>query len=257
MINQQKQRGATLIVVLFLLLAIIVLGTLAIRQSLVGLSIATNSQAQQLLLQNSDAAFFNVEREENIIQALSSSGMFGYISGATDKDKEMVFCFRGEENSFFDINRASIIYWGAGQTAPTNNEFGTDGYCNASRTTTTNFFTSGRKAVMTQVAVKFSSISDNDPFFGEQFGTDGETVKFDRAKPVKLFAVSVMPTLTNADPNDINSCFRNHMSEVTIPPGTTVSATANSRKSITECLSDLNVPYSSYVSEYVIVQDFV
>lgn len=58
MINQQKQRGATLIVVLFLLLAIIVLGTLAIRQSLVGLSIATNSQAQQLLLQNSDAAFF-------------------------------------------------------------------------------------------------------------------------------------------------------------------------------------------------------
>lgn len=56
MIN--KQRGATLIVVLFLLLAIIVLGTLAVRQSLVSLNIATNSQAQQLLLQNSDAAFF-------------------------------------------------------------------------------------------------------------------------------------------------------------------------------------------------------
>lgn len=254
MIN--KQRGATLIVVLFLLLAIIVLGTLAVRQSLVSLNIATNSQAQQLLLQNSDAAFFNVEREDNIIQALSTSGMFGYISGATDKDKEMVFCYRGAEPSFFDINRASIIYWKTGTQAPTNNEFGLNGYCDAAESTT-NFFTSGRKAVMTQVAVKFSSISENDPFFGAQYGTDDETVKFDRSKPVKVFAVSVMPTLTNADATDINNCFKNHMSETTVPEDTAVALNADSRKTVTECLSDLNVPYTSHVTEYVIVQDFV
>ena len=53
----KNQRGATLIVVLLILVAIIVLGTLAVRQGLVSLGIATNSQAQQLLLQNSDAAF--------------------------------------------------------------------------------------------------------------------------------------------------------------------------------------------------------
>ena len=53
----RNQNGATLIVVLFLLLTITVLGTLAVRQSVVGLNIATNSQAQQLLTQNSDAAF--------------------------------------------------------------------------------------------------------------------------------------------------------------------------------------------------------
>ena len=83
----RNQNGATLIVVLFLLLTITVLGTLAVRQSVVGLNIATNSQAQQLLTQNSDAAFFNVEREDNIIQSLSASGMFGYISGVNDKEK--------------------------------------------------------------------------------------------------------------------------------------------------------------------------
>lgn len=252
----KNQRGATLIVVLFLLLAIIVLGTLAVRQSLVGLNIATNSQAQQLLLQNADAAFFNVEREDNIIQSLSSSGMFGYISGATDKDKEMVFCYRGEESGFFDISRASLIYWKSGQQSPTNNEFGTSGYCNADESTT-NFFTSGRKAVMTQVAVKFTTISENDPFFGAQFGTDDETVKFDRTKPVKVFAVSVMPTLTNASSAAINNCFTNHMSEVTVPEGTSVALNATSRKTVTECLSDLSVPYTSHVTEYVIVQDFV
>lgn len=251
-----KQRGATLIVVLFLLLAIIVLGTLAVRQSLVSLNIATNSQAQQLLIQNSDSAFFNVERVDNIIQSLSSSGMFGYISGATDKDKELVFCYRGSETSFFDISRASIIYWKPGGTAPTNNEFGIEGYCDASEQAT-NFFTSGRRVVMTQVAVKFSSISENDPFFGAQFGTDDQAVKFDRSKPVKVFAVSVMPTLTNADSADINTCFRNHMSEVTIPEGTSVALNAVSRQTVTECLSELNVPFTSHVTEYVIVQDFV
>ena len=252
----KNQRGATLIVVLFLLLAIIVLGTLAVRQSLVSLNIATNSQAQQLLLQNSDSAFFNVEREDNIIQALSSSGMFGYISGATDKDKEMVFCYRGEKPNFFDISRASLIYWRSGQTSPTNSEFGMDGYCDADESDE-NFFTSGRKAVMTQVSVKFTSISENDPFFGAQFGTDDQTVKFDRSKPVRVFAISVMPTLTNASTTDINNCFRNHMSEATVPEGAPVALNADERRTVTECLSDLNVPYTSHVTEYVIVQDFV
>ncbi|MGE8649485.1 MAG: pilus assembly protein PilX [Acinetobacter sp.] len=253
----KKQRGATLIVVLLILLAVIVLGTLAVRQGLVSLGIATNSQAQQLLLQNSDSAFFNIEREDNIIQALSGSGMFGYISGADDRDKELVFCYRGAEPSFFDINRASIIYWKAGTSAPTNSEFGTEGYCDASKTASTNFFTSGRKAVMTQVAVKFSSISQNDPFFGAQFGTDEDAVKFERSKAVKVFAVSVMPNLTSASSTEINTCLQNRMSEVSIPEGTTVSATAATRKTVTECLSDLNVPFTSHVTEYVIVQDFV
>lgn len=252
----RNQNGATLIVVLFLLLTITVLGTLAVRQSVVGLNIATNSQAQQLLTQNSDAAFFNVEREDNIIQSLSASGMFGYISGVNDKEKELVFCYRGAESQFFDISRASIIYWKAGASAPTNNEFGATGYCDAEEQDT-NFFTSGRRVVMTQVAVKFTSISENDPFFGAQFGTDEQIVKFDRSKPVKVFAVSVMPTLSSVDPDDINDCFRNHMSDVVIPEGTTVAVDAESRKSVTECLTDLNVPFTSHATEYVIVQDFV
>ena len=53
-----KQEGATLIVVLILLVIITMIGTLAIRSSLTTLNIATNSQAQQLLVQNSDSAIF-------------------------------------------------------------------------------------------------------------------------------------------------------------------------------------------------------
>ena len=112
--SYSSQRGATLIVVMIMLLAITVIGTLAIKKGLISLNVATNSQAQQLLMQNSDAAFFNVEREANLIQSLSSSGMFGYINGAVNKDKELVFCFMGEEADFFDINRASLMVWQSG-----------------------------------------------------------------------------------------------------------------------------------------------
>lgn len=98
---KQVQQGATLIVVLILLVVITVLGTLAIRQSMVTLNIATNSQAMQLMLQNADSAFFNVEKQSNIVQALSGSGMFGYIDGATNKDKELVFCYRGADQKSF------------------------------------------------------------------------------------------------------------------------------------------------------------
>lgn len=259
----RQQRGATLIIVLILLVVITIIGTIAVRQGRVGLNIATNSQAQQLLIQSSDAAFFNVEKEDNLIQALSTSGMFGYISGAANQDKELVFCFRGAEHDFFNIGRASIMQWEEGKQKPTNNALGTDGYCDA-KATESNFFTSGRRVVMTQVAVKFSSVQNNDPFFGRVMGTDEERVKLERSKPVKIFAVSIMPTLTNTDANKINTCLNSHMNEVTIPRGVNIGDDEESKtafeqasKSVTQCLSELNVPFSTYVTEYVLAQDFV
>jgi len=251
-----SQRGATLIVVMIMLLAITIIGTLAIRQGLISLRVATNSQAQQLLMQNSDAAFFNVEREANLIQSLSSSGMFGYINGAINKDKELVFCFLGEQTDFFDINRASLMAWEETKTKPTNNLLGNDGYCSVAATTS-NFFTSGRRPVMTQVAVKFSSQSDNDPFYGMQYGTDEKGVKFEKNKPVKVFAVSIMPTLSAASSSDIDTCLSEHMSEVTIPSGTPVDSDSEFRQSVTDCLANLNIPFTSQVTEYLIAQDFI
>ena len=248
------QRGVTLIVVLILLVAVTVIGVLAIRQGMVGLNIATNSQAQQLIIQNSDAAFFNVEKEDNLIQSLTTSGMFGYIRGAANIDKELVFCFRGAENDFFDIGRASLMEWKQGQTSPTNNALGTDGYCNSSATTG-NFFTSGRRAVMTQISVKFSTQQNDDPFYGRIRGSDEKEVKLELSKPLKIFAVSLMPTLSRADANKVDACLNSRMSEVTIPVG--VTPTAGMEKSVTQCLSELNVPFSTYVTEYVLAQDFI
>lgn len=249
----KNQRGATLIIVLMLLVAIIVIGTLAIRHSLVSLSIATNGQAQQLFMQNSDAGYFNIEKHDNLVQSFATNGMFGYIKGAANKDRELVFCLKNSRTKFFDISDASLIYWPPGASAPNFNSLGTDGYCDVTDTTG-NFFSSGRKVTMTQVAVKFSSLSESDPFYGFKKGTDEEAVKFDKARPVKVFTVSLIPSLTSVSKTDINACLKEHMHEVTIPEGTT-GGTAAAKQSVTDCLEGLNVPFTSQVEEYMVTQD--
>lgn len=259
---RRTQSGAALIVVLIFLVAIMVIGTIAIRQSMVGLSIATNSQVQQLLIQNSDSAFFSTEDINNLAQALSGSGMFGYVSNANDKNKELVFCYRGDKPDFFDIGRANIIEWESAKNKPTNNNFGVDGYCDATQSSS-NWFTSGRRAVMTQVSVKFSTAEELDPFYDRTRATDTKTGQVEEAKRVKIFSVSLMPALTSVPRADINICLQSHMNEVTVPDDTTkptvslgTSAVNNPLTSVTECLTSLNVPFTTQVSEYTIAQNF-
>jgi Tfp pilus assembly protein PilX len=256
------QSGAALIVVLIFLVVITVIGTIAIRQSLVGLSVATNGQVQQLLSQNSDSAFFSTEDTKNLIQSLSGSGMFGYVSNANDRNKELVFCYRGDQADFFDIARANIMQWESGKAKPTNDLFGTNGYCDASQSST-NWFTSGRRAVMTQVSVKFSTVEELDPFYDRTRATDTKTGQVEETKRVKVFAVSLMPSLSSASSTDINTCLNSHMNEVTVPSDTTKpsipSGTAvkeNPLMSVTECLTSLSVPFTTQVSEYTIAQNF-
>ncbi|MCH7394495.1 pilus assembly PilX N-terminal domain-containing protein [Acinetobacter dispersus] len=262
---RHHQVGATLVVVLIFLVAITVIGTIAIRQSMVGLSIATNSQVSQLVMQNSDAAFFNIEQTNNIKESLTAQGMFGYINNANDKNKELVFCFRGDQSQFFDIDRASLMQWEPGKAKPTSDALGKDGYCDADDTSSTsNWFTSGRRAVMTQVAVKFSTTGgEDDPFHDYQRDTDQKEGQIEETKRVKIFAVSLMPNLTSVARSNINICLQTHMSEVSIPDDTTPPTIPagtldinNPLRSVTECLTSLNVPFTTQVSEYTLTQNF-
>lgn len=250
---KKYQSGAALIVVLIFLVALTVIGTLAIRQSVVGLGIATNSQAQQLQVQNSDSSFFRVEDRRRLIESLSASGMFGYISNPKDRNKELVFCYRGDQSNFFDINFASIISWEPGDTAPRNNAKGTAGYCDA-RPSTANYFTSARRTVMTQVSVKFSTATNaaQTAFTNRTTGEDGKLSTLENAKLIKIFAVSIMPTLSSVEGGKINKCLQEHMNEVTIPDGIQLAKESPLRQNVTDCLTNLNVPFSTYVTEHIL-----
>lgn len=249
-----KQEGATLIVVLILLVIITMIGTLAIRSSLTTLNIATNSQAQQLLVQNSDSAIFNVEDPDLIERNTAYDGLFGLVKSDANKGKELVFCYKGTATEFYDFSRASFMQWVSG-TAPNNSELGIDGYCKMD--SSNNFFTSGRKAVMTQVSIKVNTDASSNldrAFEHMQRGTDAESAKIDKSEKILVTATSIVPSMSTANDTDINNCFSTHMNQVVIPSG--VTPAAGMGKSVSQCLQDLGVPVNTQIAEYNLTQAF-
>ncbi|EPF74055.1 hypothetical protein [Acinetobacter indicus] len=249
-----KQEGATLIVVLILLVIITMIGTLAIRSSLTTLNIATNSQAQQLLVQNSDSAIFNVEDPDLIERNTAYDGLFGLVKSDANKGKELVFCYKGTATEFYDFSRASFMQWVSG-TAPNNSELGIDGYCKMD--SSNNFFTSGRKAVMTQVSIKVNTDASSNldrAFEHMQRGTDAESAKIDKSEKILVTATSIVPSMSTANDTDINNCFSTHMNQVVIPSGVTPATGMN--KSVSQCLQDLGVPVNTQIAEYNLTQAF-
>lgn len=253
----KKQIGATLIVVLVLLIVITVIGVLAIRQSTVSLGISTNSQVQQLVTQNSDASFFQVADVSQLALNLSKVGMFGQKDQDKDKGKEVVFCYSADDTEFFNADEYSVIEWNEGASAPKNDSNGKSGYCQVSTgDKVKNFFTSGRQAVMTQVAIKYVGESESEKFKNTAQGTDEKTAKVIPPKKVNVYSISLMPSLSSASAKDINTCLSERMSEVTPPEGlATIPLPAG--QSISECLTALNVPFTAQVTEYLIEQKYL
>lgn len=252
------QRGATLIVVLVLLLVVTILGTMAVRQSITSLNIATNSQAQALLLQSSDTAFFNIEDAKALASHLLTNGLFGFVKTDNNKGKELVFCYRPRQHArFFNLQDASLIYYDSNGRI-NNSSFGTSGYCSV----TANDFGSQRSAVITQIAVKVAD-STSQPFQFMQEGTDTETAKIDQQERIVVYSTSVVPGLTQ-DIEEINNCFKNYTNEaqpqeIEVDDGVDEEGNPKTKNetinvSVASCLADINAPYSSQVAEYNLMQ---
>ncbi|WP_180083237.1 pilus assembly protein [Acinetobacter sp. YH12102] len=254
MINNRYQQGAAFIVVMFVLLLVTIIGALAIKQSLTGLNIATNSQIQALLQQNSDAAFFAIERDNRdstlLQKNLSSLGMLGLVKSDQFLNKEVVFCYRPKTAStMFSLSRTSIIYWeekeegGKKEIVIKNRELGSEGFCKHS----SNFFTSSRDTVITQIAVKKASLDTDVPFKFFPLGTDTTTVQLDQVQPVRIIITSVLPgAATKSWTKDkVNECFENNMNEKI--PG------YSDENTVAKCLGDLGMPYSQQVMDYAVI----
>lgn len=239
-INAQK--GSVLIVVLIMLVLLTLIGTWAIQGSINSLKIATNVQAQNLLKQTSDSVFFTLENktddELSFTKMRIGDGMLNYTLRPENKGKELVFCIRGETTDNFEGSRlASVAYWN-GATI-NNTEMGKNGFCQVDRLTD---FLSGRNAVMTQVTVRAAS---NDKDWEHMLeGDDKETSKSTGIQKVAITATSILPNLSDATSSDVNSCLTNYTSFV--------DEALKNNKTVTDCLSEKNVPYSTQQMEYTI-----
>ena len=249
-IKLQAQSGSTLIVVLFILIIITIIGAMAAKSGLFGLKIATNSQAIQILNQNTDAAFIPVEDKTKIETYLLGTNMFGYPKMDANRNKELIFCYKGSEKDFFSLRRASLVYLEKidNSSKLQTDDLGVLGYCKYAA----GFFSSGRSATMTQISVRVgnSTVSNVAPFSGMPEGTDSESAKVDEPKNLVVTAISVMPVLSSASEDQVNACMKR--ASYIDPSITDISE--NDKITVSKCLSDLAVPFTTQISEYSLGQ---
>lgn len=226
-------QGNTLIVVLILLLVITILGTIAVRQSLFGLKVATNSQAQALLLQNSDAYFLKLEAASNVQKIINASkfGPIGYAAQPSNVGHEVSLCYTRKSEQSFDTNQVGLF-----NTTKTGNKFNglNKGYCDP---TNADNFTSGRRAVMTQVSIKVQNQSAN-PLEHFIEGNDNDLV----APPViaRINVISILPAMaSNVNAATIQDCLKSY-------PSDSIAGSAT----IASCLKENNIPFNAQVAEY-------
>ncbi|AWA46884.1 pilus assembly protein PilX [Acinetobacter junii] len=219
----KQQKGATLITVLVILIVITLLGTIAVKMGIVGLKIATNSQVNALLLENSDSALFNIENPAEVERQLALDGMFAYFNSAANADDELVFCYRASENSFFKLSKASAITEDGSTT-----KIGVDGFCKA------NQFAMGRSAVLSQVYLTKSSTA-SAPFSSVPKGTSlGQSNVPATTNNIGATVISVLPSFAGATTTQIENCFKQRASAVGA------------------CFDGLGIPYNMQHSDYVV-----
>ena len=219
----KQQQGSTLIIVLIVLVVVTLLGTIAVKTGILGLKIATNSQVNALLLENSDSALFNIENPDQVARQLALDGMFAYFNSSANADDELVFCYRAAQASFYSFSKASAI------TADgTTTKIGVDGFCKA------NQFAMGRSAVLSQVYLT-KNATTSTPFGGAPKGTSlGQSNVPVTTNNIGATVISVLPSFAGATTAQIENCFKQRASAVGV------------------CFEGLNIPYNMQHSDYTV-----
>ena len=190
---------------------------------IVGLKIATNSQVNALLLENSDSALFNIENPAEVERQLALDGMFAYFNSSANANDELVFCYRASENSFFKLSKASAITEDGSTT-----KIGVDGFCKA------NQFAMGRSAVLSQVYLTKSS-TVSAPFGSVPKGTSlGQSNVPATTNNIGATVISVLPSFAGATTTQIENCFKQRASAVGA------------------CFDGLGIPYNMQHSDYTV-----
>lgn len=218
----KKHSGSALIIVLVILVLVTLMGTLAVRSGILGLKIATNSQIQSLLLENSNAALFNLENPAQVQRQLAGDGMYYYFNKTENAADELVFCYRASQTQFFSMSNASVI-----DAVGKITKNGVTGFCKA------NEFSTGRSAILSQVYLRKTNQTNSQPLanlpLGSSVGANDSPVMLN---DISATVVSVLPSFANASTTQIQDCFKRRAAEVK------------------QCFQDLNIPFNIQHADY-------
>lgn len=260
MIKQiRHQTGATLIVVLVLLVLITIVGLYAMRASIFNLKLATNAQVQTLLMQTSDVALDHLEKNFNQNEALNLAGTpVGQVLLDGNQGKELQFCFKPTEiadkaainNIFFNLGDFRII-----ERQSDTRATGVSAALSGDVTSVCNpatMFSISRKALVTQIAVvnpddpavemrKFELTNKNSDLRG-----DVDT------KRVRVIATSFAPAMApSVSLTEINTCLGERMMDDQVLANRAEDGQVKV-ETLHECLNQLGVPLNTQVAEYVV-----
>lgn len=220
----KKQRGATMIIVLIVLLLVAIAGTIALRSGLFGMRLSTNSQVGNLLIQNNDSALFKFEdmKTINIQRNFALGGMYHYLLDPANASDELVFCYDAKNNDTFNTTNASIIN--------EDNSLERNSFCNVSKGS------SERGAIITQVHLR-RNYTDDRIAQGRTLNSSTPTIQ--NNINLSVIAVSVMPAFGSSKDTEIADCFKK-----------TAFKKTSTTKTITECFAELGIPHDVQSTDF-------
>ncbi len=227
MLHQQatisaKQQGATLIMVLIILVAVSVLGITAMKMGLTGLTLATNSQISNLLFQAADKGMLDMETAIKGPTGDASTAMA--VGGIVGLGGDTAHCV-------------------AARAGPDVKSGFTTGAC---QTTATDNYLSSRQINMVQVnniRSSFGGLDGNAITTGLQMGT-GKTGL--AAEKLVVTSTSVMVGVGAAEATTINNCMLRPSDDAQDAAVTT----------ITDCLTDSGAIFTTHQDEYSLGYSF-
>ena len=238
----KKQTGSTLVIVLLLLMVITVVGTFAIRQSMLSLNVATNSQAQQLLMQSSDAVLYRIGNSNFASTSGNPTSLLGYA--LKNSGNEVVFCFRSQlkQDTVFSVGTTSLLNWNDNSTDVTVS--GVSGFCDLTKQAD---YASSRKAQITQVTIVVNPPSnlESKPLQSVSLGSDLSSLgklDTDQTKRVRVYVTSILPNLSTATAAKITACLKR-------PSEKPLSGNA---ETIDACLTKENVPFNTQMQDFIL-----
>lgn len=245
-----RQQGATLIIVLVILLITTIVGVLAIRIAIVSLGVSTNSQVDQLNFQSADTPVYLLTQMDP-----ATLTNFGNVIGAslrTHEDSpggEYVFCYKPTSATikFSQTVDAALIRAGTGNDATKEAGIG-NGFC-----TLDTDFGSNRAAVVTQVAVSIPTDASADaPGSNLPRGinlTEGAQLpkSMTSTQRVRVISTAMLPAYS---PALIATIQANCLSATHTKISDNLSSELQDKETLADCLRTNNVPFSVQVQEF-------
>lgn len=233
---RNRERGATLIVVLLFLVLIMLAGAIAVRQSSTDLKIATSDQINTVLLQSSDSANQKLEMMLNgsattteYKDVTSAAGVFGhFLLNPENATNEFIYCFNPRTKKYLASNASIKVKGSEGNAGGYWNSLD-NGVCDYN---SADGYTSARQTVVTQMSVTVTPPDPNAESFGHV--VIGKEIEDRTSKKFKfdIRATSALPSYNEPEDNGDN-CF----AQTSIKDNV-----ANGKKSLNDCLKAASTP---------------